>query len=348
MNLKQLSDILGLSQTTVSRALNGYPEVSEATRKRVQAAAQTHGYAPNTRARSLATGRAQAIGHVIPVSSNHEMVNPVFADFIAGAGEVYSRNGYEMLLSVVSDEGEADAYRQFKVKGNVDGIIVHAPKMGDPRIHLLNELALPFVVHGRASEEVEDYAWVDVNNFHAFERATNFLLDLGHRRIALVNGIETMDFAMRRRAGFTKAHEDRGLSPDPTMCFSDEMTEAYGHDTARVLLSRANRPTAFLVSSMITTIGVRRAIEELGLKLGRDVSVITHDDELSYFRNGADVPVYTATRSSVREAGRRAATILLDMIRGGDGPRQVLLEADLTLGQSTGPAPQTAPRTGQG
>ena len=339
MNLKQLSEILGLSQTTVSRALNGYPEVSEATRKRVQAAAHAHGYAPNTKARSLATGRAQAIGHVIPVSSNHEMVNPVFADFIAGAGEVYSKNGYEMLLSVVSDEGEADAYRQFKVKGNVDGIIVHAPRMGDPRIHLLNELSLPFVVHGRASEEVEDYAWVDVNNFHAFERATNFLLDLGHRRIALVNGYETMDFAMRRRAGFTKAHEERDLTPDPTMCFSDEMTEAYGHDTARALLARTNAPTAFLVSSMITAIGVRRAIDELGLKLGRDVSVITHDDELSYFRNGADVPVYTATRSSVREAGRRAAAMLLDIIRGGDAPRQVLLEADLTLGQSTGPAP---------
>ena len=339
MNLKQLSDILGLSQTTVSRALNGYPEVSEATRKRVRAAAQTHGYAPNTRARGLATGRAHAIGHVIPVSSKHEMVNPVFADFIAGAGEVYSKNGYDMLLSVVSDEAEADAYRQFKVKGNVDGIILHAPRMDDPRIPLLNELSLPFVVHGRASQEVADYAWVDVNNTHAFERATNFLLDLGHRRIALVNGLETMDFAMRRRSGFAKAHEDRGITCDPDLCFADEMTEAYGHDTARTLLAQGDAPTAFLVSSMITAIGVRRAVEELGLRLGRDISVITHDDELSYFRNGADVPVYTATRSSVREAGRRAATMLLDIIRGGTGPRQVLLEADLTLGQSTGPAP---------
>ncbi len=280
---------------------------------------------------------------MIPVSSKHEMVNPVFADFIAGAGEVYSKNGYDMLLSVVSDEAEADAYRQFKVKGNVMASSCMPPPDGRSA-HCAAERAVPALRRARARLAGGcGLCWVDVNNTHAFERATNFLLDLGgHRRIVLVNGLETMDFAMRRRAGFAKAHEDRELTADPDLCFADEMTEAYGHDTARMLLAQGDAPTAFLVSSMITAIGVRRAVEELGgLRLGgRDISVITHDDELSYFRNGgADVPVYTATRSSVREAGRRAATMLLDIIRGGSGPRQILLEADLTLGQSTGPAP---------
>ena len=85
MNLKMLAAHLGLSQTTVSRALNGYPEVSEATRQRVVEAAQRLNYAPNQRAKGLATGRAMAIGHVIPVSKQHEMMNPVFGDFVAGA-----------------------------------------------------------------------------------------------------------------------------------------------------------------------------------------------------------------------------------------------------------------------
>ena len=87
MNLKELARTLGLSQTTVSRALNGYPEVAEATRRRVLRAAREHNYLPNARAKGLATGRAMAVGHVIPVSSRHEIVNPIFADFIAGAGE---------------------------------------------------------------------------------------------------------------------------------------------------------------------------------------------------------------------------------------------------------------------
>ena len=88
MNLKELAASLGLSQTTVSRALNGYPEVGEATRNRVLAAAKAADYAPNARARRLATGRTMTIGHVIPLSGKHELVNPIFADFIVGAGEV--------------------------------------------------------------------------------------------------------------------------------------------------------------------------------------------------------------------------------------------------------------------
>jgi len=85
MKLKDLSENLGLSQTTVSRALNGYPEVSETTRDRVLKFAQQHNYRPNTRASSLATGKAMAIGHIVPFHSNIEVFNPIFAEFIAGS-----------------------------------------------------------------------------------------------------------------------------------------------------------------------------------------------------------------------------------------------------------------------
>jgi LacI family transcriptional regulator len=340
MNLKELAHKLGLSPTTVSRALNGYPEVNEATRERVLAAAKRHHYRPNMRAIRLATGRAMAVGHVIPLATRHEMVNPVFADFVAGAGEVYQRSGYDMLLSVVSDEDEDRAYRDLAARGAVDGVILHAPRRDDPRIPLLRGIGLPFVVHGRSSDAAPGYAWVDVNNRRAFQRAAEFLLDLGHRRIALVNGLEFMDFAIRRRAGYVEALAARGIAADPALMSSDEMTESRGFDAARRMLDDADPPTAFLVASIISGMGVRRAIEARGLKVGRDVSIIIHDDDLSYMKNGEAVPIFTATRSSVREAGRQAAAMLLDMIASGDrDPREVLLEAELIIGQSTGPAP---------
>ncbi len=341
MNLKELAISLGLSPTTVSRALNGYPEVNEVTRERVVAAAKRHSYLPNTRAIRLATGRAMAVAHVIPIATKHEIVNPVFADFIAGAGETYSRNGYDMVLSVVPDDQETQAYRDLQSRGTVDGVIVHAPRLDDPRIALLIELGLPFVVHGRATGHQSPYSWLDVNNRRAFQRATEFLLDLGHSRIALINGLEYMDFAIRRRTGFVDALTARGLVPDAGLMFSDEMTEGRGHRAAVAMLKSANPPTAFLVSSMISALGVRRAVEERGLKLGRDVSIIIHDDELSYLRNGDDVPIFTATRSSVREAGRQTAEMLLDLIaRPQMAPQSRLLEAELIIGQSTGPAPK--------
>jgi LacI family transcriptional regulator len=341
MNLKELATKLGLSPTTVSRALNGYPEVNEATRERVVAAAKRHNYHPNTRAIRLATGRAMAVGHVIPIATRHEIVNPVFADFIAGAGEIYSREGYDMLLSVVSDDQEEDTYRALRSKGNVDGVIVHAPRMNDGRIALLREIGLPFVVHGRATGNALPYAWLDVNNRRAFQRATEFLLDLGHRRIALINGLEFMDFAIRRRGGFTDALGARGILPDPALMFSEEMTEVSGFRAAQIMLDLPVPPTAIMTASMISGMGARRAIEARGLVLGRDVSIIIHDDDLSYMKNGEDVPIFTATRSSVREAGRLAAEMLLAQIADPSLPMQSrLLEAELIIGQSTGPAPR--------
>jgi LacI family transcriptional regulator len=341
MNLKELSQNLGLSQTTVSRALNGYPEVSTATRRRVEEAARTFNYSPSTRAKGLATGKALAIGHVIPLSSKHEMVNPVFGDFIAGAGETYSRNGYEMILSIVPDEDERRIYQGLKSRRAVDGVIVHGPVMDDPRIPLLNKLGLPFAVHGRASVSATPYTWLDMNNRNAFKRATDFLFDLGHQRIGLVNGLEFMDFAHRRRNGYTASLSDHGVTPDPVLMRSGEMTEDFGYVSARQMLALDDAPTAIMCSSMISALGVRRAIEEKGLVMGKDVSVISHDDVLSYLKNGGDTPIFTATRSSVREAGRQLAQMLLDAIENPARPPQTkLLEAELVVATSTGPAPR--------
>lgn len=339
MNLKELALELGLSQTTVSRALNGYPEVNEATRQRVVAAAQKFDYHPNVRAKALATGRTMAIAHIIPMGSEHEIVNPVFADFIAGAGEIYAEHGYVTHLSIVREDQEEQVYKDLVARGTVDGVIVHAPKILDARIALLNRIGLPFVVHGRSSGAEAPYNWVDVNNRRAFERATKFLLDLGHRRIALINGLETMDFAARRRKGYVSGLEKGQITADPNLMRSGEMTEQHGYLMARDLLTQDNPPTALLVASIIIAFGARRAMDDLGLKVGRDVSIIAHDDDLSYFRNGTDVPIFTALRSSVREAGRRSATMLMKSIKSPGTENHELLEADFVVGQSTGPAP---------
>ena len=339
MNLKELAQHLGLSQTTVSRALNGYPEVSEATRRRVLEAAGAVGYRPNTRAKALATGRSMTIGHVLPRADRTEIVNPIFSDFISGAAEVYLSAGYSILLSIAAETGDAKAFREMVDHHAVDGLVLHAPRLNDPRIAILTEIGLPFVVHGRASGVEIPYSWVDVDNRRSFRRATAFLADLGHSRIALVNGREHMDYAHRRRTGYVEALGERGIPVDEGLMRSGEMTEEYGYEAARSLLARGDPPTAFLAASMITAIGIRRAAEEVGLKLGRDLSVITYDDDLSYFRNGGAETIFTALRSSVREAGLRAAERLIALIEQPGEPTTLMLETDLVIGNSTGPAP---------
>ncbi len=340
MNLKQLSEVLGLSQTTVSRALNGYPEVSEDTRARVQAAAHKHGYRPNSRAKGLATGRSMVIGHVIPSSSQHEMVNPIFGDFVAGAAKKYAEHGYDMMFTNADDTSIEEAYRSLFQRGAVDGVVLQGPKVNEPRIEVLTRMGVPFIVHGRSTGVDTLYDWIDVNNKSSFMRATRFLIDLGHRRIALINGLEDMDFAQRRRDGYLEALGQAGLAPDANLMRSAEMTEVYGHHETQNMLRLDAPPTAILCSSMISAIGVRRALSENGLEMGADVSVIAHDDDLSYLKNGQDVPIFTATRSSVRQAGEMAADMLIQRIKSPNDPVKTrLLEAELVVGRSTGPAP---------
>ncbi|WP_171209256.1 MULTISPECIES: LacI family DNA-binding transcriptional regulator [unclassified Ruegeria] len=340
MNLKQLSETLGLSQTTVSRALNGYPEVKEETRERVQAAAAKHGYRPNSWAKGLATGRSMVIGHVIPSSSQHEMVNPIFGDFVAGAAKTYADHGYDMMFSNAEDTSIEKAYRNLFQRGAVDGVVLQGPKVNEPRIEVLTRMGVPFIVHGRSTGVTSPYDWIDVNNKRSFQRATQFLIDLGHRRIALINGLEDMDFAKRRRDGYLAALIDAGLEPIPSLMRSAEMTEVYGHHETRGMLQLDHPPSAILCSSMISAVGVRRALDEAGLRMGQDVSVIAHDDDLSYLKNGQDVPIFTATRSSVRMAGELAAEMLINRIQAPSEPVMTqLLEAELVVGRSTGPAP---------
>ena len=342
MDLKNLAKLLDLSPTTVSRALNGFPEVSQKTRARVMEAAKQYNYQPNAKAKGLATGRTNTIGHLIPISAGHEMVNPVFTDFIAGASKAYMSAGYDMLLSLVDDENEADAYRNVTARGRVDGLIVHGPKLQDNRVELLNSLSVPFVVHGRLSDS-DGYSWVDVNNSRAFKRGTDYLVELGHQRVALINGLESMVFAKHRNDGYSESLQAHQITVDPSLLVSGEMTEPFGYESTCRMLDSKSPPTAFIVSSMILAIGVRRAIEERGLKLGFDVSLVAYDDNLSYLKGASDVPVFTSLRSSVREAGKRCAENLLFLIDNpGHEPLQELWEASLIIGESTGaPARKT-------
>lgn len=343
-NLRELADYLGLSQTTVSRALNGFPEVSEKTRARVVEAAERFNYRPSLAASGLATGKSRIIGHVVPISG-HMMINPHFSDFIAGASESYSRAGYDMLIRMVPHEDQERVYRDIAGRSRADGVVVHGPLVDDPRIPLLRALGLPFVVHGRSDHSDNGFSWLDVNNLRAFYRATGLLLDLGHERIALVNGLENMNFAWRRRLGYEQALAARGIAADPALMFSDDMVEPYGYDATMKLIRSADPPTAILYSSILPALGGMRALTEAGLKPGVDLSLITYDDCLSFLQSAGSssqgIPLFTVVRSSIREAGRRVAEMLIDQIeRRHPAPIQELWEAELVIGRSTGPAPR--------
>ena len=337
MNLKELAEHLNLSPTTVSRALNGYPEVGEATRKRVDEEARRFGYTPNTHARRLATGRAHAIGYVLPADKSL-MIDPLFSDFVSGATDVYAAHGFDVLLHAGGQEEESSVYQRYAQSGTVDGVVVLGPRLGDPRIDLLKKLKMPFVVHGRVGELDSGFAWLDIDNYGAFHRATKLLLDLGHQRIGLINGYEDFNYAYERRGGYEKALHERGLKIDPLAMSSGLMTEENGYRQTKRILQLAVKPSALLLGSMLLVAGAMRALNEMGLIIGRDISLIAHDDGLPFLNAASLVPSLTTTSSSIRLAGTRVAELLLGMITDPEAEHpHELWPVDLIVRGSTGP-----------
>lgn len=315
MNLKQLSHMLQLSQTTVSRALNGYPEVNEETRRRVTDAARRHGYRPNPSARRLATGKSGMIGYVLPTGSTVD-IDPHFVEFLSGMGEYARAHDLDLVLSPADALDEETTYRRIVANRQVDALYVSAPRPVDSRISLLHQLGLPYLVHGRSEGLGFDYPHLDIDNEGAFHDATRLLIQLGHRRIGLINGKGDETFAIFREHGVRRALAAAGLVLPPALVHAQPMTDESGYRAARSLLELPDRPTAIVCSSLIMALGVFRAVRDLGLTIPQDISVVAHDDVFPWLKpENFSVPLAT-TRSSIRAAGARIAERLAWRLSG--------------------------------
>jgi LacI family transcriptional regulator len=335
MLLKEFAEKLGLSQTTVSRGLNDYPEVNPATRQRIRDAAAALGYRPHASARRLATGRAGAIGLVLDLDAEVHM-----SEFMYGLGRDMADHGIDILVSPMSSlQDEPATYRRLAASKRVDAVILHSPTPDDASARLLTDIGLPFVLHGR-TDIGAPVAWLDIDNEGAIRRATEHLLDLGHRRIAMVNGRAGRTFAEHRNKGYRNALIARGVRPDPRFIVHGRFTDEIGFRFAQSLLEQKSPPTAFLAGSMMSALGVFRAIRSAGLTLGRDVSMIAHDDVFPFLNADQMVPSMSTTRSSIRAAGARIAALALQLL-GGRPAADIheLWPVELVLRESTGPAP---------
>lgn len=339
LNLKQLSHMLQLSQTTVSRALNGYPEVNEETRRRVVDAAKRHGYRPNPSARRLATGKTGMIGYVLPTGSAVD-IDPHFVEFLSGLGDYARAHELDLVLSPADAEDQETTYRRIVANKQVDAVYVSSPRPRDNRVALLDTLGLPFLVHGRSDGFDFDYPYLDIDNEGAFHEATRLLIQLGHQRIALINGDDRETFAIHRERGVRRALAGNGLALPDDQVSSSAMTEESGYRAARRVLEGGSAPTAILCSSLIMALGVVRAVRELGLTIPGDLSLIAHDDVFSWLKpENFSVPLST-TRSSIRAAGARVAERLIARLSGlEDGARGEVWPVDLVVRGSIAGAP---------
>jgi LacI family transcriptional regulator len=272
MNLKSLAKNLGISETTVSRALNGYPEVSERTRARVLAAAQEAGYRPNPMARSLASGRTNVVGIIHQLQGN-DLADPMFMQIVGGMVEALEARQMDLIMAPVSPANELRAYQHMVKERRVDGLIVVRTRLHDERIAYLAKQGLPFVAHGRTRVN-EPHAWFDYDNEAGMRIAVEHLLAHGHQRIALISAPLDMNFARQRFDSFRQCMQNAGVEVDPRHFIEDSNDRRSGYLAMQQLLATQPAPTAVIIDNHMSGVGAMRALLDAGIEIGRHMSVI--------------------------------------------------------------------------
>jgi LacI family transcriptional regulator len=273
MSIQLLADSLGISISTVSRALNGYTDVSARTRQRVFDAAKSFNYAPHPVAHRLATGKTGAVAIVNSIRPGHAADGGALALHLGVAEILREHHYFAMSLGIPSDANEIPELTRLLDGRLVDAIVLTRTRTNDARVKLLQDRKIPFITHGRTLDNAP-HAWVDTDNEGAFEQATRALIDLGHRAIALINGKSHMTFAQLRERGFRTAMQAAGLDPDRYPVYSTELTAQSGLHAASCLLQHANAPTAILCATDNVALGAMQAIRACGKLVGQEISVM--------------------------------------------------------------------------
>lgn len=352
MSISALAESLGLSTSTVSRALNGYTDVSTRTRARVEAAAKAIGYQPHPVAHRLATGRTGAIALVSSVRSGNYL-DAGFAALLAGVSDSLRPRGY-FALSLVLPTGDDELPELERLLAGrlVDGVILARTRTDDPRVTLLQQRGVPFITHGRTQFNAP-HAWVDADNEQAFFLATERLAGLGHRRIALINAHPQMTFAALRAQGFARGLQAFGLDPAACPVRHGEPTAEDGFRIAAELIAEnlgghnaAGGPiTAMLCATDAMALGAMAAIRAAGLVVGRAISVMGYgNSEAGLY---AEPPLSTIDHAMV-DNGRHLAQLLLRQLLAGTGSAPAhqshlthLAAVSLIARQSDGPCLHT-------
>jgi len=331
--IEEVAERSGFSTATVSRALRGLPNVAPSTRERILQAAEELHYSIDPFASRLASGRTMTVGIVIP------LVDQWFYSKVSIIAEtVLNAHGYDVLrYSVTGSESRKQLLKQIAIGRRVDGLIVVTTPLDAEEEELLRKTGLPVVT---VETVTDSFPSVACDNVAAAMTATRHLVNLGHRRIAIISGLsdDPMRFPIpqQRKTGYLRVLQENDIEPRPEFDVPGNFSYEGGAEAMTQLLSVRQSPTAVFAFSDEMAIGAMKTIRDLGLHVPDDMSVMGFDDH--------DVSRYvglTTMHQPVAEFGDHAASLLLDALdgQGGDGESHQQLSTRLVIRATTGAAP---------
>lgn len=331
VNIKDISQHLGVSTSTVSKALNGYSDVSDETIQRVMAAATELGYYPSAAARSLSRKRTEKIGMVVNYPVNY--VNDFLAELIPGAAEAAEQVDYNLILYTSAAQEPKQLSRICRAR-EVDGLLLLWPPQLEKTITMMEAEKMAYVVLPRRVPHA-GVSYIAADHQASGQQLTEHLISLGHTRIGFTEYPEVYETNIDRFSGYRTALDKAGIVFDQSLVVATSgHGTKYDQSILYTYLAMDNPPTALLCFTDPMAMAALAAAHECGLRVPDDLSIAGHDGILT---SGMTVPALTTARQPIPEMGRLAVQCLLDRINNPSlPPAQHLLPIDLVIRQSTG------------
>jgi LacI family transcriptional regulator len=328
-----IADEVGVSVTTVSKVLNGRSDVAPGTRARVEASLERHRYRRRPRRQPTRTQQLDLVFHELDTAWSIEIIRGVEA--VSAAAQV------DVVLSQLGGEHRPSQQWLDRVLARPTlGVLFVLCHPTQSQRRQLQRQRIPFVVVDTDSATSASVPTVGSNNWNGGLIAVRHLLELGHRRIAIISGPADVLCSQARVAGFRSAHDEAGIQVDPDLVRYGAFAAQTGHEHGMALLARADRPTAIFAGSDMQAIGVLRAARQHGLDVPGELSVIGYDNLSMAAWTG---PGLTTVNQPLRDMAGIATRMLLDLAHGADlVTTRIDLVTELVVRESTAPPPHGA------
>jgi LacI family transcriptional regulator len=329
-NIRDVAKLAGVAPITVSRVVNGSKGVTDETRHRVQHAIDQLHYVPNTLARSLRSRQSHTIALIMS-----DITNPFWTTVARGVEDTAAENNYRAMLCNTDEDPAKEAnYLSLLVERRVDGVIVAPVTREKKSLALLKQQQVPCVLIDRRVDGLKVDAVYGDSRCGA-RLLIEHLITVGHRRIALINGPDTISPAQDRAAGYREALAAHGLPLDERLIFSGSFKQESGSRLAELALACEPRPTAIFAANNFIALGVLQTLQAAQLRVPEDMALVCIDD-LPYL--SAIDPLLTVAAQPAYEMGAVAARLLVERLttqRMGK-VREVVLPPQLIIRRSCG------------
>jgi len=320
----------GVSTATVSRTLRGKEWVSAETKEKIFRVAKWLNYHPNLQARALVSKKPNGVEIVIPQTAEFAFSNPFYAENIKGIAKRVEESGHHLVFSFAGDDGYARMYQNRLVAG----IIVLGHRIDDPWIEQARKMKVPMVLIPGYPQS-NSIPSVDMDNIEGAHQAVDYLVGLGHRRIAFINGAINSRYSIDRLKGYRSGLEKNNLPFQRNLVFESDFTQEGAYWVVKKILLGPKIPTAVLLINDHSALGVLKAVKESTYQVPQDISIVGFGDVP--FASMIHPPL-TTVREPSQEIGYAAASMCLKLIQGKRIPqRHLTLPMELIVRESTAP-----------